>query len=233
MIKKSAFLIALLLFMNIPSFADSDFNQKIEIVSPTIGSEGDVMVVNNLYISIRINEPVEYLVKLVKIEKYEVNLEVLDKVFLNIDLTNEEKSQIYGANVARIYFALEEKISFLKNRYKQMDTLIENVDENELEILQREIENVNTQLINYRNEYESLFYRDILGPESLEQEGILPYYERTISDVGNGDYKLIFEDLDGHQIEAVAFSVKSKEIVMMEIINSIPFRLMKMIDYIE
>ncbi|MCK5764163.1 MAG: hypothetical protein KAH05_08590 [Clostridiales bacterium] len=233
MIKKSAFLIALLLFMNIPSFADSDFNQKIEIVSPTIGSEGDVMVVNNLYISIRIDEPVECLVKLVKIEKYEVNLEVLDKVFLNIDLTKDEKSQIYGANVARVYFALDEKMSFLQNQYNQMNTFVENVDEYELEILQREIENVNRQLINYKNEYESLFYKNILGPEPLQYEGILPYYERTISDVEDGDYKLIFDDLEGHQIEEVVFSVKSKEIVMTEIINSIPFRLMKMIDYIE
>ncbi len=233
MIKKSAFLIALLLLVSIPSFADSDFNQKIEIVSPTIGSEGDVMVVNNLYISIRIDEPVESMVKLVKIEKYEVNLDVLDKVFLNIDLTEEEKSQIYGANVARVYFALEGKFADLLESYNQMEMSSEYVSEDELYVLQREIENVKKQLINYENEYKSLFYKNILGPEPLKYDGILPYYERTIPEVKDGNYKLIFDDLEGNQLEEVAFSIKSKETVVTEIINSIPFRLMKIIDYIE
>ncbi|MCD6436407.1 MAG: hypothetical protein J7L15_08505 [Clostridiales bacterium] len=233
MIKKSAFLIALLLLMSIPSFANSDFDQKIEVISPSIGSEGDVMVVNNLYISIRINEPVEYFVKLVKVGKYEVNLEVLDKVFLNIELTEEEKSQIYGANVARIYFALEDKMNTLQKRYDQMSLLTEDIDENKLKILQNEMENVNRQLINYRNEYKSLFYENILGPEPLKYDGVLPYYERTVSDVKDGEYKLIFDDPEGHQVEEIGFNIKSKETVLTEIIDSIPLRLMKMIDYIE
>ncbi|MBN2260775.1 MAG: hypothetical protein JW702_09540 [Clostridiales bacterium] len=233
MIKKSAFIIALLVLISTSSFADADFNRKIEVVSPTIGVSGDVVIVNNLYISVRIDEVVESQIKLVKIEEYDVEMGVLDKVFLNIELTDEEESQIYGANVARVYFSLKNKLFDLQNQYNQMNTFVENVDENEIELLQKEMQNISQQLMTYRNEYEALFYKTVVGPEPLMYEGILPYYEKTVPDVADGNYKLIFESSKGLLQKEVAFSVKSKESVVNEIVKSIPLRLIKMMDYME
>ena len=121
MIKKSVLIISIvLLLLSQISYATeyslADFDNKIDIVSPSIGTSGNVIIANNLYISIRIDEPIESHIKLVKVEEFEIEMGILDKVFLNIELTEEEKDQIYGANIARNYFSLRDRLEKLKNK---------------------------------------------------------------------------------------------------------------------
>lgn len=60
--------------------------------------------------------------------------------------------------------------------------------------------------------YESIFETTVLGPETIEREGVLPFYKTVIEDIKPGDYKLIFES-DDEIIDIQEFTVKEpKEI---------------------
>lgn len=60
--------------------------------------------------------------------------------------------------------------------------------------------------------YESIFETVVLGPETVEKEGVLPFYKTVIEDIKPGDYKLIFES-DDEIIDVQEFTVKEpKEI---------------------
>jgi hypothetical protein len=60
--------------------------------------------------------------------------------------------------------------------------------------------------------YDSIFETVVLGPETVEKEGVLPFYKTVIEDIKPGDYKLIFES-DDEIIDVQEFTVKEpKEI---------------------
>jgi len=244
--KKVTLIMVFMLLFTISSFATDnnvDFDNKIEIISPTIGINGDVVIVNNLYVSIRINEDIQSLIKLVRTEDFVIDLKVLEKVFLNIELTEEERSQVYKANIARNYFSVKKRFSELELKYEEMLKEYNNTDEtseeikNEhdfnLEILEKEMGSISRQLEYYENAYKELFQTVFLGPEILAYEGILPYYERTISDLEDGKYELIFTDFDGVIMKKIDFKIKSKETVINEIIDYIPSRFIKMLECFE
>lgn len=244
--RKIALIMIFMLLFTIPGFAldnNIDFDNKIEIISPTIGIDGDVVIVNNLYISIRINEDVQSLIKLVRTENFEIDFGVLEKVFLNIELTEEEKNQVYKANIARNYFSVKNNFSELELKYEGMLNKYNDTNETSeeikvehdlnLEILEKEMDSISGQLKYYENLYKELFQTVFLGPEILAYEGILPYYERTISDLEDGKYELIFTDFDGVLLKKIDFKIKSKETVMNEIVDYIPFRFTKMLEYFE
>lgn len=60
--------------------------------------------------------------------------------------------------------------------------------------------------------YESIFETLVLGPETVEKEGVLPFYKTVVEDIEPGNYKLIFES-DDELIDVKEFIVKEpKEI---------------------
>lgn len=235
MIKRSVLLIAIvILLLSQISYATeyslAEFDSKINIVSPSIGTSGNVIIANNLYISIRIDEPIESYIKLVKVEEFEIEMGILDKVFLNIELTEEEKDQIYGANIARNYFSLRDRLEKLKEDYAELQNS-ELEDEIILrEALENEIGIISSQLEFYRESYENIFQTVIMEEEMLTYEGILPFYERSIPILEDGEYKLIFSDLSENVIKEMTFTIKSKETVANEIIKNIPLRLIKILE---
>ena len=238
MIKKSVLIISIvLLLLSQISYATeyslAEFDNKIDIVSPSIGTSGNVIIANNLYISIRIDEPIESHIKLVKVEEFEIEMGILDKVFLNIELTEEEKDQIYGANIARNYFSLRDRLEKLKKDFAELEN---SEIEDEIiyrEALENEIKITTNQLEFYRESYENIFQTVIMEEEMLTYEGILPFYERSIPILEDGEYKLVFSDLSDNVIKEMAFTIKSKETVANEIIKNIPMRLIKILEITE
>jgi len=239
MMKKSALIIAFIWLLAVPAFAQHTLDGPIEVVSPTTGNYNDVVVGKDLYISVRIDEPVDYTVELVKMVEFEIDLEILDKMFLNIELTEEEKEQIIGANVVRLYTSLEARLRDLESKYEAM--LGEDREDPEVDLpdgyedlerlaLEREILNLSKQFEEIKVAYEALSYQTIIEEEPLVYEGVLPFYERTITDARDGSYHLIFRDGTEEITYKYSFNLKTIDTVASEVFDSIPQHLLKLFD---
>lgn len=231
--KRFALILALLLLMlSQTAFAadSADLQSKITIVSPALGTESDVILSNDLYLSIRIDEPVDCLIKVVKVEEYAIDMTILDKVFMNIELTEEEKGRIYNANIARNYFRLGDELEAMKEDLANQETF-EEEDMEEQAAWEQAYQSMLQQYLFYEEAYRKIFYTEVMAPEPLTYEGILPFFERTIPIAESGDYKMVFEDVDGLVLLEIDFQIKSKDSVAEEIIRSIPLRLIRMIDF--
>lgn len=233
-VKKIALTLVLLALMGQAAFAadNTDFQSKIDIISPALGTEANVILSNDLYISIRINEPVDSLIKVVKVEEYSIDMSILDKVFMNIELTEDEKDQIYNANIARNYFRLKDELQSTLIRLNEASQFEEEGDDS-IHELELSYQSLLQQYTFYEEMYRNIFYQTVLEAEPLVYEGVLPYYERTIPIRESGDYKMIFQEPDEQVIMEVDFEMKSKDSVAQEIIDNIPLRLIRMIDYME
>lgn len=232
--RKSALIIVLLILMTgQATFAvnNSDFQSKIEIISPALNSEGSVVLSNDLYISIRIKEEIDCLIEVVKIKDYDVDMSILDKVFLNTELTEEEKGQIYNANIARNYFNLKDQIANLQEDLIRQEMIDDGYGESASLIFEQQYAEIMEQYNFYEKAYRDIFRQIVLEPEPLTYEGILPYYERNVPIVEGGDYKMIFLSPTEEELMEIDFIIKSKETIAKEIIDNIPLRMIRMIDF--
>ncbi|OPL07911.1 MAG: hypothetical protein AVO33_03315 [delta proteobacterium ML8_F1] len=227
--KKYALIIVFIWLMGIPAFAQDAFDGPVEVVSPVTGNYNDVVVGKDLYISVRIDEPVDYTVELVKMVEFEVDLEILDKMFLNIELTEEEKQQIIGANVVRIYNSLGDRLRELESSYDELSGSGGDFEE-DLISLEKEIRNVSNQYEEIKASYEALSYQTVIEEEPLVYEGVLPFYERRLSGVPDGSYHLIFRDGDDSVIYKYSFNLKTIDTVASEVFESIPQHLLKLFE---
>jgi hypothetical protein len=200
------------------TFADT-IDDKFELINPVIGVEGDVLVNEDMLISIRVDEDIDANVSLFKIEQRIIDLSILSKEEIDLEDTNIAKKY----NEALIYSRYMTLVKKIKDTEAYLSSTGLLSSQTSISQARENLKTYYSLLSKIRPQYESLFEVSIFKNDSLIQEGkVLPFYEKLVNDIQNGEYKLVITDSEGYTLKKYSFKVKSKEIIQMEIINDLP-----------
>lgn len=118
---------------------------------------------------------------------------------------DEEFIRAYGKYKELFYSEEEDEIIILKElSYYEQEMILE------YKKALTKMQKINYVYSELGPVYDSLFETVVVGPESIELDGVIPFYRSVVEDIAPGDYKLIFNS-DDEVVEVKEFIVKKLE----------------------
>jgi len=217
---KMLLIIIMIVLSSIFVFADSakmdyDLDDYLEIINPSFDETGDIIVKNNLFLSMNIKQDAKLFLTL---KKY---MPIMDEVYFEKIMNDEIDRTEFIENIANRVLEinmnsdelLEEKIIpvidryinsyILKNEFELKFVNSSKVtsvsDENDLtvneeyDLLKNEYLDVLDEFNESKNAYVELFKIKIIDRDLIEPLKIMPYYEKTIENIAPAKYELSIE----------------------------------------
>ena len=199
---------------------NDSLDEYIEVINPSLEESNEVEVRNNFFVSFNIKKEADLYLTIKKIVPV-MDTIFLDKIVSNdmekedftsnltehiLELHNDdetvEDSEYVGKadeikmiidTYVNAFVSEQEAFKEYKRVQKETEvTEIENIIE-DYESIEENYEEKKAELKASRKNYNDLFKVKILNRDSIESDGAMPYYEKTLEEIQYGSYEMIIE----------------------------------------
>lgn len=241
MFKKGIIMIIIFLFVSGISVFGNE-KEYVNIINPILGESGKLISDNSLFISIFVIEDVDLTLELIKdntpvfnFETSEENcdlisgfrsIEVIEKPLTKSEISNlynksEKKYNYLEEEYLRVKLVVEKIPSLLDENDESYSTLMSDKDRNNVKYFDLISEKYNVAKEEYyfwKEEYLKLFEDIIIDNIKIEVDPFLPYFEHTVKNIEEGEYKLMIKlESTGEIVEMMEFKVLTEDTLIDEI----------------
>lgn len=218
------FIISLLVFNAALVYGNDNYKLEnyLEVINPSVEKDGEVLIKENLFISMNIKSdektyltikkiiPVMdeiYIDKIIdgELDKAEFTKNILVKMNeINEEFKKEEYTSKEIDNIKNIiseyiesYINKEELDKSIKSIEKEISTNNDEVSKLDMiekkNKLKEDYKEISDTFLDRKEKYDDLFKIVILEDDPIKSSGVVPYYEKNIKDVSSGSYEIIIE----------------------------------------
>lgn len=194
----------------------------LEVINPSVEKDGEVLIKDNLFISMNIKSdektyltikkiiPVMDEIYIDKIIDGELDKKEFTKnILVKMDEINEEfkREEYTSKEIDSIKNIINEYIESYINKEK-LDESIKSIEKeistnndetSKLEMIEKknklkeDYKEISNTFFDKKEKYDDLFKIIILEDDPIKSSGVVPYYEKNIKDVSSGSYEIIIE----------------------------------------